>query len=266
MFRPPKTSAWAGEELSCVSEQRGLSRTENTREEHSNSPNMLEGQWEEESRVRPEQGWYKALSRKGWQQEWRRMSQTWGKREEKGPFFSQREECFFPELGKELKSVTSLLCVQKLSVECCSTSPARLCHEAANPHERVCQLERCSPMDCVPVHEPRHGFSGFSNNLSSSKEQRALINPSGCTTQPSASEPWQSVIQASSIYLMSVRTRIFNYRLTLLSTRHACLPQVHGPLGTALRGRKGTARPRPLWAGNCLQLVAVGLQEQTPHA
>lgn len=129
-------------------------------------------------------------------------------------------------------------------MECCSTSPPRHGCARGLPSPTAClSVLHCSPM-------ASHGFS--KSSVFFCKEQGALMNPSGCTSQPPAAPKlWHSVTQASPTYLMSAGKE----RVSLItgSSCSLCLPQVHRPLGTALGGCRGTV------------LSPLGLQEHTPH-
>lgn len=221
-------------------------------EKTPDSSNVLEEQWEEESRVRPEQGWCKALGRKGWQQERRRMSQTWGKREEKGPFFPKGKNASFQNLDKN-SNLSHL-----------SSAFSKHLWNAAARLLRVCQLELHSPTGCTLLISHTTALLAFPIHLPSFKEQRALINPSGCTRQPSASEPWQDVIQASPIYLMSVRTRIFNYRLICFLAQQPAFLKCTDLEEQLWKDAGAVPSPGPSEQG-WLQPGDVGLLQQTPR-
>lgn len=138
-------------------------------------------------------------------------------------------------------------------MECCSTAPARLCHEAASPTACL-SAGALHTMGSSPAQQPQHGFS----NRFVFFERAACFNkPLWLHEAALSTQATADVIQASPTYLMSAGTRSFNYRLTSLSAQHGCLPQVHRPLGTALEGWRGTA-------GLCSPWI-VGLQQHRAH-
>lgn len=127
-------------------------------QEQSNSSNMLEELWEEGEKNKTRTQVVGRLQQERLTAGMKQSESTLRKkgREKKNP---PRKERFFPELGKNLRFITSLLCVQKIFVKYCNISTLSLHKEADNHHQPVCQLKWLS----LIVYDPYDGFSVFSN-------------------------------------------------------------------------------------------------------